>query len=66
MREFYSIGMSNEKTKYFNITKVDLYSMFTDPRTNQQLDSKKRRVCMDWFHFQTWKENWTKMWFNGV
>ena len=63
MRELYSPRSSKEQFKYLNITKVDLHSKFTNPRTNQPPIVTKRGVCMDWFHFQPWKDNWMKRWF---
>ena len=49
MREFYSTGMSKEKTKYFNITKADIYSMFIVPEQTNNL-IPKRDVCA-WIGF---------------
>ena len=49
MREFYSTRMSKEKTKYFNITKADIYSMFIVPEQTNNL-IPKRDVCA-WIGF---------------
>ena len=47
MRQHYRTGMSKEDIKNLNITKSQLWSKFTDQRTRQPLDVRKRRVCMD-------------------
>ena len=44
MREHYSTGISKEDIKNLNITKAQLWRKFTDPRTGQPLDVRKRRV----------------------
>ena len=57
MRENYGTGISKENIKNLNITKTQLSSKFTDPRTGHPLDVRKRRVCMDWCNYQPWREN---------
>ena len=42
MREHYSTGVSKEDIKNLNITKSQLWSKFTDPRTGQPPDVRKR------------------------
>lgn len=37
-------------------------SLFIDPRTNQPPITNPH-VCMDWCHFQSWKDNWMRRWF---
>jgi len=34
MREYLSIGLTKDQIKYLNITKAELYNMFTEPRTH--------------------------------
>jgi len=63
MREYYSIGISKEAIKDLNITKAQLYSMFTEPKTGQPPNITKPRVCMDWCHYQPWRDNWMQRWF---
>ena len=63
MREHYSTGISKEDIKNLNITKSQLWSKFTNPRTGQRPDVRERRVCMDWCNYQPWRENWRKRWF---
>ena len=47
MREYYSTDLSKDQIKDLNITKAQLYSKFTEPRTCQPAAITKRRVCMD-------------------
>ena len=42
MREHYSTGISKEDIKNLNITKSQLWSKFTDPRTGQPPDVRNR------------------------
>ena len=63
MREYYATGLSKDQIKDLNITKAQLYRKFTYPRTGQPPAITKRRVCMDWCHYEPWKQNWMKRWF---
>ena len=63
MREHYGTGMSKEDIKNLNITKSQLWSKFTDPRTGQHPDVRKRKICMDWCNYQPWRKKWKKRWF---
>ena len=63
MREHYSTSISKEDIKNLNITKAQLWSKFTDPRTGQPPDVRKRQVCMDRCNYQPWREKWRKRWF---
>ena len=45
MREFYSTGPGKDKIKYLNITKVNIYSMFIDPKTRANHPFPRRVVC---------------------
>lgn len=58
MREYYFNGLTKEKINDLNITKAQLYSLFTDLRKHQPPSIMKPRVCMDWCYFQPWRDKW--------
>ena len=57
MRRHYGTGISKQDMKNLNNTKSQLWRKFTDPRTGQPPDVRKRQVCMDWCNYKPWRQN---------
>ena len=49
-RAYYADKLSYKQVKDLKITKGDLCSLFTDPKTNQNLTLNAKRFPIHWFH----------------
>jgi hypothetical protein len=56
MFDYYKTVIDKNQVRYLNITKQDLMSIFIDPRIKLQQLVNNKRICMDWFIQQHFKD----------
>ena len=62
-RDYYANKLSYKDVKDLKITKGDLCSLFTEPRTNPNLTLNAKRFSIHWCHYQQIRDHFYDRWY---
>jgi hypothetical protein len=62
MFKYYRTSLDKNQMRDLNIIKQELMTFFIDPRTGLQPPVIKKCICVDWWTYQPFTENWIDRW----